>query len=98
ARRLTLVPFTRLFRSNAVAFFGIAYWDQTIVVWYALLAMIPIAATSGRRASTPGWVAGSESASLVPLFGDEPQFSEVAPDASDRSEEHTSELQSPDHL
>jgi len=69
--------------ANAVAFFGIAYWDQTIVVWYALLAMIPIAATSGRRASTPGWVAGSESASLVPLFGDEPQFSEVAPDASD---------------
>ncbi len=30
--------------ANAVAFFGVAYFDQTIVAWYALLAMIPIAA------------------------------------------------------
>ncbi len=26
--------------AHAVAFFGIGYWDQTIVLWYALLAMI----------------------------------------------------------
>ena len=26
--------------ANAVAFFGISYWDQTVVVWYGLLAII----------------------------------------------------------
>jgi hypothetical protein len=30
--------------SNVVAFFGISYWDQTQVVWYALLATISAAA------------------------------------------------------
>jgi len=30
--------------ANAVAFFGISYFDQTIVAWYALLAMISAAA------------------------------------------------------
>lgn len=29
--------------ANVVAFIGISYWDQTIVAWYALLAMIPAA-------------------------------------------------------
>jgi hypothetical protein len=29
--------------SNVVAFFGISYYDQTMVVWYLLLAMIPAA-------------------------------------------------------
>jgi hypothetical protein len=29
--------------SNVVAFFGISYYDQTIVAWYLLLAMIPAA-------------------------------------------------------
>jgi hypothetical protein len=29
--------------ANAVAFFGISYYDQTMVAWYALLAMIPAA-------------------------------------------------------
>jgi hypothetical protein len=33
--------------ANAVAFFGISYFDQTTVVWYALLAMISVATTSG---------------------------------------------------
>jgi hypothetical protein len=39
--------------TNAVGFFGISYWDQTIVAWYALLAIIavsirvsPVAATA----------------------------------------------------
>ena len=31
--------------ANTVAFFGISYFDQTIVAWYALLAMIPATAT-----------------------------------------------------
>jgi hypothetical protein len=29
--------------ANTVAFFGVSYFDQTIVAWYALLAMIPAA-------------------------------------------------------
>jgi hypothetical protein len=29
--------------ANVVAFFGISYFDQTMVAWYALLAMIPAA-------------------------------------------------------
>src|SRR6202007_2910486 len=32
--------------ANVVAFWGISYFDQTIVAWYALLAMIPAAATA----------------------------------------------------
>jgi hypothetical protein len=35
--------------ANVVAFFGISYFDQTIVAWYALLAMIGAAAVSVRR-------------------------------------------------
>jgi len=34
--------------ANVVAFFGIGYFDQTIVVWYAILAMIS-AVTAGAR-------------------------------------------------
>jgi hypothetical protein len=36
--------------ANVVAFFGIGYFDQTIVAWYALLAMIPVVAHSIRKA------------------------------------------------
>jgi hypothetical protein len=35
--------------ANAVAFFGISYWDQTQVVWYAFLAMISGLVASQRR-------------------------------------------------
>lgn len=35
--------------ANVVAFFGISYFDQTIVAWYALLAMILAATISVRR-------------------------------------------------
>jgi hypothetical protein len=35
--------------ANVVAFFGIGYFDQTIVAWYALLAMIPVVARSVRQ-------------------------------------------------
>ncbi len=37
--------------ANVVAFVGIGYFDQTIVAWYALVAMIPIAAYSARRSA-----------------------------------------------
>jgi hypothetical protein len=36
--------------AHVVGFFGISYWDQTAVAWYALLAMIS-AATAGELAS-----------------------------------------------
>jgi hypothetical protein len=35
--------------ANIVAFFGVSYYDQTIVVWYALLAMICAMRTSVRK-------------------------------------------------
>jgi len=35
--------------ANVVAFFGISYFDQTIVAWYALLAMICATAASARK-------------------------------------------------
>jgi hypothetical protein len=31
--------------ANVVAFFGISYYDQTMVVWYLLLTLIPVACT-----------------------------------------------------
>lgn len=36
--------------ANVVAFFGISYFDQTIVVWYALLAMISVVTVAARSA------------------------------------------------
>jgi|SRR5579862_79449 len=35
--------------ANVVAFFGISYFDQTIVAWYALLAIITAIAVSARQ-------------------------------------------------
>jgi len=35
--------------ANVVAFFGISYFDQTIVAWYGLLAMICVASAYGAR-------------------------------------------------
>jgi hypothetical protein len=35
--------------SNVVAFFGISYFDQTMIAWYALLAIIPVAAAVPAR-------------------------------------------------
>ena len=36
--------------SNLVAFFGISYYDQISIYWYALLAMIVAVAAPGRHA------------------------------------------------
>jgi hypothetical protein len=35
--------------ANAVAFFGISYWDQTRIAWFALLAMISASTLQSRR-------------------------------------------------
>jgi hypothetical protein len=32
--------------ANVVSYFGTSYWDQTMVAWYSLLAVIPIAASA----------------------------------------------------
>jgi hypothetical protein len=37
--------------ANAVAFFGVSYFDQTIVAWYALLAVIPAASAFSTKAA-----------------------------------------------
>lgn len=39
--------------ANIVAFLGISYWDQTMVAWYALLAMISAVYRSAVRAVQP---------------------------------------------
>jgi hypothetical protein len=39
--------------ANVVAFFGISYFDQTMVAWYGLLAMIPTAALAHRKRVSP---------------------------------------------
>lgn len=31
--------------ANVMAFFGVSYWDQTVVAWFALLAMISVVTT-----------------------------------------------------
>jgi len=49
--------------ANVVAFFGIAYFDQTIIAWYALLAMIIATAASVRRQQR----ARNESKESVPV-------------------------------
>jgi|HubBroStandDraft_1064217.scaffolds.fasta_scaffold00277_16 hypothetical protein len=64
--------------ANAVSFFGISYWDQTMVVWYAFLAMIPAAVAihlkkeSNQKESSsvhrePAWNQGTPE----PQFADE---------------------------
>jgi hypothetical protein len=59
--------------ANAVAFFGISYWDQTQVVWYALLAAISAATMIRAPQKTTVTVgAPGESAALSAPFSDFP--------------------------
>lgn len=48
--------------ANVVAYFGISYFDQTIVGWYALLAMISAIAIAPRRERQNNLPQGSEPA------------------------------------
>jgi hypothetical protein len=53
--------------ANAVAFFGISYFDQTVVAWYALLAMIStVAAVSLKKEPMPPEVFSDEAAFVSP--------------------------------
>jgi len=51
--------------AHAVAFFGIGYFDQSSILWYAELAMIATAVTL--RASTEGRIAVGSGSLLAPL-------------------------------
>jgi hypothetical protein len=68
--------------ANAVAFFGISYFDQSIVPWYALLAMISTiyaAVSSKKQVSQPEIVAeisGDEPVAISPV----PQWSDSVED------------------
>ncbi len=53
--------------ANAVAFLGIGYFDQIIVVWYGLLAMIS-ATFAAHRAESVAVEIKPQSASLIPEF------------------------------
>ncbi len=59
--------------ANAISFGGISYWDQNMVAWYALLAMIPaaIAVRPKREFERVEAVAPSEEAELVPQLAEE---------------------------
>jgi hypothetical protein len=54
--------------ANVVAFFGISYFDQTIVAWYALLAMIHAATISVRRGQRDSTLPGSKGKVLAMTF------------------------------
>ena len=56
--------------ANAVAFFGISYFDQTMVAWYALLAMIPAAMAVPPKPELKK-APVSEEPETVPQFSDE---------------------------
>jgi|SRR5580704_280249 hypothetical protein len=64
--------------ANVVAFFGISYFDQTVIAWYALLAMIP-AVIATRKKQNSGELPLEVPASgvvLVPQLNEQPAFLE----------------------
>ena len=69
--------------ANVVAFFGIGYFDQTIVAWYALLAMIAAVTLPSRTAEA----AEALALGAKPGFGFSPALS-PSPVASRRSVEN----------
>jgi hypothetical protein len=58
--------------ANVMAFFGVSYWDQTEVVWFALLAMISVAtapALSAKMVEAPPHTAAEPEAALTGVSG-----------------------------
>lgn len=62
--------------ANVVAFWGVSYFDQTIVAWYALLAMIHATLVSVRRARRED-VLSEPDTLLAPAIDECPGTSEV---------------------
>jgi hypothetical protein len=60
--------------ANTVAFFGITYFDQSIVAWYAVLVMISAATTSlvGKRSTQTGILPVYAPAEPTPLVSGYP--------------------------
>jgi hypothetical protein len=72
ARALFIWAIGSALLANAVAFFGISYFDQTMIAWYALLAMISaVAAVRPKKdaALIPVAVAGPAEDLVVQLAG-----------------------------
>jgi hypothetical protein len=57
--------------ANAVAFFGISYFDQTMVAWYALLAMIPAAMAASPEQELQKAQPVAKELETVPQFSEE---------------------------
>jgi hypothetical protein len=58
--------------SHMIAFLGVSYWDQSIVIWYLLLALIASVEASGSTATTPHLESSPgewERAAEQPVFG-----------------------------
>jgi O-antigen ligase len=54
--------------ANVIAYFGISYFDQSIVPWYCLLAIISVVGTSHKRDSAQAQIEGSsDRVDLVPM-------------------------------
>jgi len=63
--------------ANVVAFFGIGYFDQTIVAWYALLAMIPVTAHSLRKARQAELEKSAAQELAQPLIEGQPEIAQI---------------------
>lgn len=58
--------------ANVVAYFGISYYDQTMVTWYCLLAIISVFATSPKKDSLEPQTGAPSVTDLLPTT--EPQL------------------------
>jgi hypothetical protein len=63
-----------------VAFFGISFFDQNIVTWYCLLAMISaVAAGRSKKGSKPQLADASSEVDLVPAISGAPAGIDAEP-------------------
>jgi hypothetical protein len=66
--------------ANVVAFFGISFFDQNIVTWYCLLAMISaVAAGRSKKGSKPQQADASSEVDLVPAISGAPAGIDAEP-------------------
>jgi hypothetical protein len=68
--------------ANVVSFFGISYFDQTIVAWYALLVMIPVTALAVRKLQRASTAPRSQDLGLPIAFDSDQDGLEVIPQAA----------------
>jgi len=75
--------------ANVIAFFGISYFDQIIVAWYALLAMISTVTLPGRSAepAVEAVFAAKPGYGLSPALASKPAFHRERSESSQRENE-----------